>query len=167
MRLRQLRESDAELMLEWLLDSNVTAFFRFDSSQSTLESAREYIRKAKAEKDSVHFAITEDDNDDYLGTISLKNISQVNRNAEYAICLRSAAIGKNVSKQATDLILKYGFEELKLHRIYLDVLSENVRAVKFYEKYGFIYEGEFREHLMHKGKLKSLKFFAAINPAEQ
>ena len=41
--------------------------------------------------------------------------------------------GKRNYSLATDLILSYGFNELKLHKIYLNVLSTNKRAIGFYK----------------------------------
>ena len=46
---------------------------------------------------------------------------------------------------ATHETLRYGFEELKLHRIYLTVMADNVPAIRTYEKVGFIKEGIMRD----------------------
>ena len=63
---------------------------------------------------NVNYAIV-DDNDEYMGTISLKNIDLENKKAEYAICIRNCAMGKGFSKMATDEILRIAFEELDLN----------------------------------------------------
>ena len=43
------------------------------------------------------------------------------------------------------LILKHGFENLNLHRLWLRVFETNLRAVRSYEKAGFTKEGKFRQ----------------------
>ncbi len=43
------------------------------------------------------------------------------------------------------LLLKHGFDTLNLNRIYLRVFSNNVRAIRCYEKAGFVQEGRFRQ----------------------
>ena len=55
--LRQLEEKDAPLMLEWMHDSSIACFFRFDALSMTLKDCVEYIQKANSEKNSRHFAI--------------------------------------------------------------------------------------------------------------
>ena len=92
----------------------------------------------------------------------LENIDFENKNAEYAISLHMDAIGKGYAKFATNAILDIAFNKLKLNRVYLNVLSKNIRAIKFYEKYGFIFEGESKEHLFHKGNFESLRWYRIL-----
>ncbi len=51
-----------------------------------------------------------------------------------------------------DLIFKYGFEDLNLHRIWLRVFETNQRAIRSYDKAGFTLEGKFREAQYRDGK---------------
>ena len=161
LRLRQLELKDAKGMLEWMKDRELSALFRFDSDKITYESIKDFIESSKTDNRNKHFAIADND-DEYLGTISLKNIDNINKNAEYAISLRKCAIGKDVAKWATNAILNVAFIELDLHKVYLNVLNDNLRAIKFYEKIGFIYEGEFIDHLRIRDKWVSLKFYRII-----
>jgi RimJ/RimL family protein N-acetyltransferase len=46
-----------------------------------------------------------------------------------------------------DLVVGYGFEELGLHRISLEVYSFNPRARHVYDKVGFVAEGVLRDAL--------------------
>jgi RimJ/RimL family protein N-acetyltransferase len=103
----------------------------------------------------MHLAIV-DEKDYYLGTISLKEIDHAAKNAEYAISTRASAHGTGAALQATREILRIAFEELHLDRVYLNVLDENSRANRFYQKCGFRYEGQFRDHLLIRGELKNL-----------
>lgn len=166
-RLRKLKEKDAPFMLEWMHDSEIQECFQRDMKGMTLEKAEEFCRIAGQigrikEGESLHYAIIDDSEDEYLGTISLKNISLLNESAEYAVSTRKCAHGKGITAEATRLILKKGFEELQLHRIYLNVLSDNTRAIKFYEKAGFRYEGEFLEGLNVRGNRKSLRWYGML-----
>jgi len=58
--------------------------------------------------------------------------------------------GSGIGRAATSFMLKFGFEELHLHRIYLEVLDANPRARKLYESLGFVHEGKLR-HAQFKG----------------
>lgn len=160
MKLRNLEYKDIPYMLEWMRDESINKFFAKDFSRCDEQSQKKFIDESNSVTD-ITFAIVEDD-DEYLGSISLKNIDYDNKSAEYAICLRSKCIGKNISKPATDLILEYAFNELSLNRVYLNVLSDNIRANKFYQKYGFIYEGEFKESINIRGEFKNLKWYRML-----
>ena len=49
-------------------------------------------------------------------------------------------------------MLKHGFENLNLHRLWLRVFKNNQRAIRSYEKAGFTLEGKFREAQYLEGK---------------
>jgi len=161
MNLRQLKEKDAVYMLEWMKDPEMFCFFQFDSNNITLESCIEYINKNTLDNVNNHYAIV-DDNDVYLGTVSIKNIDKKNKNGEYAIAVRKEYHGKNIAEFATKSILEISFSKLELNKVYLNVLSDNTRAIRFYEKIGFIYEGEFREHVYVNENYKNLKWFGIL-----
>jgi RimJ/RimL family protein N-acetyltransferase len=44
-----------------------------------------------------------------------------------------------------ELLVKYGFETLNMHRVWLRVFERNKRAIRSYEKVGFVNEGQMRE----------------------
>lgn len=162
MRLRILDIKDAKLMYEWMIDSRINQWFQFDISNISVETATTFIKNNNSlGNTNKHYAVV-DESDIYQGTISLKNIDEKNSNAEYAIVMRNDARGKGYSKFATEEILNIAFNKLNLHKVYLNVLSENKRAIRFYEKFGFTYEGEFKEHIFHKGSFKDLKWYKII-----
>lgn len=57
-----------------------------------------------------------------------------------------------IGTKVSAAVVNYGFEYLKLHKIYLRVLKYNTRAIKAYEKVGFIIEGEERDSAFIKGE---------------
>lgn len=161
MKLRKLEYKDIPYMLEWMHDPEMTRYLKYDFSTATEETQKEFIDNSFNEK-TITFAIVDEIEDEYLGSISLKNINYDDKNAEYAICIRKGSTGKNIAYEASNKILKYAFNELNLNRVYLDVVSNNVRAVKFYEKFGFKYEGEFKEAINIKGNLEDLKWYRML-----
>ncbi len=56
------------------------------------------------------------------------------------------------------IILRYAFTELNLWRVSLDVFEYNPRAVRSYEKVGFIHEGCVRQYLNRAGRRWDLIF---------
>lgn len=158
--IRKLKEKDAIGMLEWMHDSTVNCWFRFDFSKMTEENVLDFIKNSFNEENQ-NFAII-NENDEYMGTISLKNISRNDGNAEYAIVTRKDAQGTGIAFEATKEIIRYAFEELELHRVYLNVLEINERANNFYKKCGFIFEGISKEHLFLNNQYQTLNWYAIV-----
>lgn len=135
MKLRDLQESDAPLMLEWMRDKNVVKNLQANFSEKTIEDCQSFIKSARKKDSDRHFAIT-DETDTYMGTVSLKHIAD--KKAEFAITIRQCAMGKGYSRYGMSEIIRMGFEELDLDMIYWCVAPENVRAVRFYDKNGYL-----------------------------
>lgn len=134
MRLRKLKKDDAPFMLEWMHDTDVVENMSTNFAHKTLENCLNFIELAQNEKENLHLAVT-DDNDEYMGTVSLKNITETD--AEFAITIRKLAMGKGYSKFGMSEIIRIGFEDKKLHDIYWCVSPKNKRAVRFYDKNGY------------------------------
>lgn len=134
MKLRKLENKDADRMLEWMHDDNVVEFMQADFKNKTIDDCENFIRTAQNDFCNCHMAIV-NDNDEYMGTVSLKNIQ--NDNAEFAITICRDAMGKGYSKFGMNEIIRYGFEELDLVNIYWCVSPKNKRAIKFYDKNGY------------------------------
>lgn len=82
----------------------------------------------------------------YVGTESLHSISWQDRRARLAIGIFDRRFWSHgYSTEATRVLLRYGFGHLGLHRVDLRVLDYNTRAIRSYEKCGFIREGLERE----------------------
>lgn len=134
MRLRKLEKRDAALMLEWMHDPSVVENLQADFASKTIGDCERFIEEAVDERSYLHLAIA-DETDTYMGTVSLKHITD--DCAEFAITIRREAMGKGVSKYGMAEIIRIGLEEKKLRRIYWCVDPVNHRAVRFYDKNGY------------------------------
>lgn len=161
MKLRKLNYNDIDDILSWMHDSNVNCFFSNNFEKFKREDVKNFIDKCYSDVENIHYACV-DENDDYLGTVSLKNIDKKNKNAEYAISFCRSSHGTGSAKFATLEILKIAFEELSLEKVYLNVLSDNIRANCFYKKIGFILEGEFKKHVCIGDTLKDLNWYRML-----
>ena len=141
MKIRTLEKKDAEYMLEWMHDSSVTADLNTDFERKTIEDCEAFIEASWADTENCHFAIV-DEKDEYMGTVSLKHIDAEHKEAEFAIAIRKTAMGKGLSSYGMKSIIRYGLEKLDLDRIYWYVSKNNHRAVRFYDKNGFLRIGE-------------------------
>ena len=73
-----------------------------------------------------------------IGTVFLKNIDSVKKQAEFGIFIgEPVGKGRHYALPATDKILEVAFEEMKLDRVYLYVVEDNVPAIRTYIHAGF------------------------------
>ena len=131
MQLRNLQAKDAPLMLEWMHDRSVVEHLGANFEQKTLDDCLTFIERAQTVTEHLHLAIV-DESDEYMGTVSLKNIGE--GCAEFAITIRACAMGKGYSQYAMAQILDYGIHKLSLDAVYWCVAPVNCRAVRFYDK---------------------------------
>lgn len=130
------------------------------------------ITAENAEENSPHVAqwtreqhIAAFDNDDILHVIIEAEGQRVGyaiiaglKEANKAIELRRIVIvekGKGLGRAAIQLFKKLAFEELKAHRLWLDVREYNNRARQLYEAIGFVEEGLIRECILMDNKYVS------------
>ena len=136
MRLRNLELKDAPFMLEWMHDESVVENLQANFAAKTLSDCENFIRSCADSTENLHMAIV-DDNDEYMGTVSLKHIDRNRGDAEFAITIRSCAMGKGISAYGMRQIIRVGLEEMGLKKVYWCVSPDNKRAVRFYDKNGY------------------------------
>ena len=101
-------------MLEWMHDSQINRWFRFDAEGMTAEKAEAFIEGSFTEENR-HYAVV-DSRDEYLGTISLEQIDRQNRHAMFAVSLRSCTWGTGTATSAAAQLLDIAFRELGLEK---------------------------------------------------
>lgn len=100
----------------------------------------------------LEFIIALNDSGCAIGRIGLDHIDHLNQKAEYSISIGEVSEwGKGYGREATDLILAFGFNELNLHKIYLRVLARNQQAIKMYQSAGFSVEGTLVDEVFKNG----------------
>lgn len=70
------------------------------------------------------------------------------RNSSVAICLAEEYQGKGYGGEAINWVVDWGFQHAGLHRIAISTVSYNERAVKLYERLGFVLDGRKREKIL-------------------
>lgn len=136
MRLRKLELKDAPLMLEWMHDKDVTHNLRANFAAKTICDCENFIKSSEDISKNIHLAIVTDE-DEYMGTVSLKNVERVTNSAEFGITVRKCAMGHGYSWFGMTDIIQKAFEEYELECVYWCVSRDNARAVRFYDKHNF------------------------------
>ncbi len=116
---------------------------------------REWLEKGleRGTPDELFFAIRTLDKDVLIGFIGLFDFFQQHGDTLVAIALGEREYwGKGYGTDAMRVMLRYAFNELNLRRVGLIVFDYNPRAMRSYEKAGFIPEGRIRGAILREGR---------------
>jgi UDP-4-amino-4,6-dideoxy-N-acetyl-beta-L-altrosamine N-acetyltransferase len=86
-----------------------------------------------------------------LGVIGFVDINLTSRSSSWAFYSGDTAI-RGIGSLMELTALDYAFNELKLEKLYCEVLEFNDSVIKFHKKHGFQQEGIFRKHHFDEGK---------------
>ncbi len=123
---------------------------------SSPDDMADYIRSANesfAKRKGFTFGIETLDNNKLVGIVNLVNVSWISHNAEIGVLaiFDPEGWGKGYGSDAMVVLLDMAYSVLNLHSVYLWVAGFNERAIKFYEKIGFVNTGKLREMAYRNG----------------
>ena len=148
--IRKFERTDIPKKVEWINNPENNQFLHYDIPISIVGTERWF--DSHQGEETRYDAVIEADGVP-VGTIGLLSIDRKNSKAEYYIAMGEVDYkGKGVAKEASRLILEYGFEKLDLNRIYLFTEVENVAAQKMFERVGFVREGVIRQDILSHGR---------------
>ncbi len=160
--LKPIDEGDTDLIIKWRNSPKVKENFIFQK-QITKEMHHKWLKDQVYTGKTVQFIIVEENTNKPLGSIYLRDIDKLNMHAELGIFIgEDNCRGKGYGKQSIAQILKYGFTQLKLNKIFLRVLKNNTIAINSYNKSGFSQEGLFKQDVMINNKYYDIVFMAIL-----
>jgi RimJ/RimL family protein N-acetyltransferase len=152
-RLRGMRDDDLPTLARWEMDPGRMATVSSRVAPPSEAASRERIAKRSTNENDIGFAIeTLDDPPVLVGDVVLRGARPKDRCATLGIALGRAYIGRGYGTDAMRVIVGYGFREMGLHRIQLEVAPFNPAGIRAYEKAGFTEEGRHRESVLHDGR---------------
>jgi RimJ/RimL family protein N-acetyltransferase len=152
--LRPLGREHLARCVTWFNDREVT-YFLGREEPLTMEEEVRWFNDYRAKVDEEIYAI--EVNGDHVGNVGLHNIDRRNRKASIGIVIgEKASWSKGYGTDAMRTVLRYAFRDLRLHKVNLDVIDYNERAIRVYEKCGFVREGVRRDELWKRGRFVNL-----------
>ncbi|GJQ35480.1 MAG: N-acetyltransferase [Anaerolineaceae bacterium] len=164
-RLRAIEREDVAKFHKWVNDPEVTRGLAMYLPLSMQDEENWFDRMSKSDPDEKPLAIEvrKGRNWKLIGNCGVFGISLANRSAELGIIIgEKSEWDKGYGAEAMILLLQHGFETLNLNRIYLRVYEDNVRAVRSYEKAGFVLEGRQRQAVYKHGKYEDVLFMSVL-----
>jgi diamine N-acetyltransferase len=164
-RLRAAERADLPLFVLWLNDPEVRLGLELFLPFSLVEEERWYERMLDSPAAEHVLVIEANDQDTWraIGTCGLHNIDWRARAAEAGISIGdktcwNLGYGTDVMR----LLLQHGFDTLNLNRVYLRVFANNLRAIRCYEKAGFVLEGRLRQAHFQNGEYLDILLMSVL-----
>ena len=164
--LRPMAEEDTDLIVKWRNEDFVRKNFIYQKP-FTREGHLNWIRTMVDTGKVIQFIICTKE-DEPVGSVYLRDIDRTHRKAEYGIFIgEKDALSRGYGTEAAKLMLRYSFEELKLHKLMLRVLAGNDRAKKSYENAGFVQEAYLKDDVYLEDGYRDVILMAVINPEKK
>jgi RimJ/RimL family protein N-acetyltransferase len=148
----------------WFNSSEICLYNSHHRFPYTKDEAISYIKNLSNDKTKLVLAIIDKKSSRHIGNISLQCINYINRTAEIAFILGEKEYwGKGIATDAGELIIKHGFNELNLNRIYMGIIKDNTGMLKVAKKLRFTQEGIKRQALYKSGRYFDLVELGLLN----
>lgn len=164
-RLRSAERSDLEKFMEWINDPEVTEGLTLFLPMSSVDEEKwfETVMQRPQEEKPLVIDMKEGSTWRLIGNSSFFDFDWVARSAEVGIMIGEKSIwNRGYGTEVMTLLLRHGFRTLNLNRVYLRVYAENKRAIRTYEKVGFLHEGSLRQAVYKNGKYSDVLIMSVL-----
>jgi RimJ/RimL family protein N-acetyltransferase len=162
--LRPAERDDIPLFVRWLSDARTTEFLASRSPIGLAMEERWFEELLDHHgRDRWFFVICRLEDDRAVGSLDLRDIGPTSGGAGLGIVIGDPAdTSKGYGSDALRVLLGFGFGELRLERIWLEVFDFNEQARHVYERLGFLHEATFRHAFFHGGRYVDLQRMAIL-----
>lgn len=144
--MRRHQRRNYPLYARWYGDEEIWRLSSWTSAPMRRSVVERLFESREASETDDSFAIHRTGEEKPLGVVSFMNISEAHSSAELSVILGNQEDReRGLGTEAIRVLLRYGFEELGLHRVGLSVFEFNATARSAYEKLGFREEGRLRQ----------------------
>lgn len=153
--LRAPSRADLPTFVRWFNDQEVMRFLAGDMWPMSMESEERWFERMVEQKRrclTIETCPSDERPAVAIGNVSLMDTDDRNHHAELGIVIGEKEYwSRGYGADAIKTLLRFAFDELNYHRVFLRVFAANARAIRCYEKCGFHPEGRLREHIFRNG----------------
>jgi RimJ/RimL family protein N-acetyltransferase len=164
--LRPVKRTDIEYFLKWYTNPEVIQYLTIYLPMTEMVEEK-FIEGLGTSRlmTTVFFVIEaiEGGTVQPIGTMELGDLNNKDRCGTFGIAIGDKDYwSKGCGTEAARLIIRYGFEQINLHRINSEVYSFNERSLRLHKKVGFTEEGRRREAGYRNGRYHDDVFFGIL-----
>jgi RimJ/RimL family protein N-acetyltransferase len=163
--LREFNDDDWPAVLAYQSDP---LYLRYTNwTERTPEDIQNFVRgfldqQQQQPRPKFQLAVVLKTNDELIGNCGIRMASAEAHEADIGYELSPQQWGRGYATEAAEAILRFGFTQLKLHRIWSWCIAENVGSVRVLEKIGMQPEGRLRDKEYFKGRWWDTLLFAIL-----
>ncbi|MER6952146.1 GNAT family protein [Nonomuraea sp. NPDC000554] len=165
--LRPLTAADLDAMHAYKSQPDVVRYVPYDALTRDEVAERIAGRWSQGELTApgqvITLGIEEQHTGRLVGDVVLFWHSAEHRSGEIGYILSPEATGRGYATEASQALLRLGFDGLGLHRIIAQVDDRNAASARVLERLGFRLEAHFRENEWFKGEWSSLLVYALLD----
>lgn len=139
--LRNISEDEVEIMRTWRNEPAVRSNM-YTQHEISRKEHLDWWAKTKLRPDKKYLMYEMGGKPS--GIASFTDLDMRSQNSSWAF-YASPSAPKGTGSRMEYLVLEYAFAELKLHKLYCEVLAYNSPVIKMHQKFGFKIEGIFRQ----------------------
>jgi len=159
--LRSVEEEDLEQLRVWRNHPDLRKYFREYRELSKADQLAWYTNFVLPKQSTLMFSIVERESNKLLGACGLCYIDWLRKSADLSIYIgyNGIYLDEIYAVESAKSLIKYGFGEIGLHRLWAEVYSHDLKKQEFFKSLGFTLEGTHRETQWSDGMwLDSLYF---------
>src|SRR3954462_75562 len=151
--LRRHVPGNVDAFLRWYADPEIARLARYQATPMRPEEIERFFAARVVGPDALAMAVHEKRTNRLVGTCAFSQLDGENGSALYHITIGEPDVwGMGYGTEATQLMVDHAFGSLGLHRGSLYVFEFNERAMKAYQRSGFVVEGRARESIWRDGR---------------
>ena len=132
--LKRLTEDKIELVRRWRNDPKISKFMEF-RDYITAEMQLAWFQKINNDQNYYYIIVFEGEE---IGLINIRDVDRINGTGEPGMFIwEDTYLNSDISFRAAFTFLDFVFNELKLKKVIIHVLSNNKRAIKFNKALGY------------------------------
>lgn len=147
--LRTIEREDIEFLKRGVNHPDVRRYISVFRTPRNAERYEETFENIDSAENGVSLLIVADEP---VGSIQLYPIDDAQGWANLGYWVTPDEQGDGYATEACELVVEYGFEELRLHRISAVTMAPNVASRRVLERVGFVHEGTDREAAFADGE---------------
>lgn len=154
--LRALEREDLKYLRDWRNKEDFRRNFREVRELSLTDQEKWFDSIQNTKHINFMFTIVDLETNEPIGAAGLLYINWINRSADFSFYIGKDDIyidDKDASLEAVNLLIKYGFNNLNLNKIWMELYEFDTKKIDiFTKKFNFKQDGLLRENCFEDGK---------------
>lgn len=162
-------EKDAVEVASWTVDEDFVLEFmekpaRPFAVHEIKKKLKDDLKAADEKRNAFIFAVRRKGTEDLIGLIRFSWFNPTQQEIRLFLNFSSSQILNEYGEEVLNMALRYGFMELSLHRLWLEVPSYAAERIKLFEAAGFLREIQRRECVFHNGQYHDQLVYSILKP---